>query len=259
MGKRILVQRRGRGGSQFINPKWRRDAPLRYVRYEESQLRETIKGIVKELMHISGVFPPAAHIVLQDGREMYLPAVEGLYVGKIIEFGTGARVETGNIMPIQSIPEGTMISNIEKRPGDGGKYARSNGSYAVVLVHKGNFTSIQLPSGIIVDVDSRSRATIGIVAGGGRTEKPMVKAGVKYHLAKSKSWKYPLVRGKAMSAYAHPHGGGSHQHGGTPVPRNAPPGQKVGFIAPMCTGRGCRRVRAQMQQQQRQAAQRTTR
>ncbi len=217
--------------------------------------------MVKELIHISGVFPPAAHIVLQDGREMYLPAVEGLYVGKIIEFGAGAKIETGNVMPVQSIPEGTMISNIEKRPGDGGgKYARSNGSYAVVLVHKGNFTSIQLPSGIIVDVDSRSRATVGIVAGGGRTEKPMVKAGgAKYHLAKSKSWKYPLVRGKAMSAYAHPHGGGSHQHGGTPpVPRNAPPGQKVGFIAPMCTGRGgCRRVRAQMQQQQRQAVQRT--
>jgi len=94
---------------------------------------------------------------------------------------------------------------------------------------------------------------VGIVAGGGRIEKPFVKAGNKYHRAKAKAWKYPKVRGKAMSPYAHPHGGGSHQKGGTPVKRNAPPGQKVGFYGSRCTGRGCVRWRAQQAKaQQRQ-------
>jgi LSU ribosomal protein L2P len=97
----------------------------------------------------------------------------------------------------------------------------------------------------VIDVSSDARASVGIVAGGGRIEKPMLKAGAKHHRSKAKAWKWPLVRGKAMSPYAHPHGGGSHPKGGTPVPRTAPPGQKVGFIASRCTGRGCRRARAQ--------------
>ena len=81
------------------------------------------------------------------------------------------------------------------------------------------------------------RATIGIVAGGGRIEKPFVKAGTKYHLVKVKCWKWPVVRGKAMNACSHPHGGGAHPKGSTPVSRNAPPGAKVGHISPRRTGR----------------------
>lgn len=255
MGKKILVQRAGRGGSQFRSPSWRRVAPLRYVQFSEDQLKNTIRGIIKELVHVTGLNAPAMHIVLENGEEMYLPAVEGVYVGKIIEFGPNARVEPGNVMPIGKIPEGTMVCNVEKRVGDGGKYARSSGTYGVVMIHRDSTTLLQLPSGRMVEVDSRARATIGIVAGGGRIEKPFVKAGSKYHRARTKAWKYPKVRGKAMSAYAHPHGGGSHQQGGTPVKKNASPGQKVGFYGSKCTGRGCVRWRAQQAKtQQRQQA-----
>ena len=246
MGKRILVQRRGRGGSQFRSPSWKRDGPVRYPPLEALSGR----GYVVDIMHEPGLNAPVARIETENGVEFLNYAAEGLYVGQVIEIGRGAPPKTGNIMILGEIPEGTMIFNVEKRAGDGGKFARSGGTYAVVVGQKPeeNKTIIRLPSGRTVEVDSRGRATVGIVAGGGRIEKPFLKAGKKYHRARAKAWKYPTVRGKAMSPYAHPHGGGSHQKGGTPVPRTAPPGQKVGFIGSKCTGRGCVRARAQQKQ-----------
>ncbi len=198
-----------------------------------------VRGVVRELMHVPGISAPVARVVLEDGREMLMYAVEGMYVGQMIEVGAQAKCSPGNVLPLFKIPEGTMVCNVEKSPGDGGKFARASGTYAVVLSHKldEKKTVLQLPSGKTVEVSSYARATVGIVAGGGRVEKPFLKAGKKYHLAKSKAWKYPTVRGKAMGAYAHPHGGGHHPTGGTPVSRTAPPGQKVGFIAPRVTGR----------------------
>ncbi len=184
-----------------------------------------------------------ARVALEDGREFLNYAAEGMYVGQVIEIGAMAKPMPGNILPLGKIPEGSMIYNIEKRINDGGKFVRSGGTYAVVLIHKDSTTVVQLPSGKVMEIDSRARATVGIVAGGGRIEKPMVKAGAKYYRSLAKSWKYPTVRGgKAMNAYAHPHGGGSHQKGETPVPRTAPPGQKVGIIAPRCTGRRCPQI-----------------
>ena len=239
MGKRILVQRRGRGGSQFRSPSWIREGPVRYLPMSETELNGVVRGVVKELMHVPGLNAPVARIVLEDGREFLNYAAEGMYVGQIIEMGAMAKPAPGNILPLSKIPEGSMIYNIEKRINDGGKFVRSGGTYAVVLIHKDSTTVVQLPSGKVMEIDSRARATIGIVAGGGRIEKPMLKAGVKYYRSLAKAWKYPTVRGKAMNPYAHPHGGGSHQKGETPVPRTAPPGQKVGIIAPRCTGRRC--------------------
>ena len=84
------------------------------------------------------------------------------------------------------------------------------------------------------------RATIGVVAGGGRTEKPFVKAGNKHHKLTARGTKYPRVRGIAMNAVDHPFGGGGRQHPGKPksISRDAPPGRKVGDIASKRTGRG---------------------
>jgi len=240
MGKRILVQRRGRGGSQFRSPSWLRYGAVRYLPPSDG----LINGVVREILHIPGLDAPVARIILEDGEEFLNFAVEGMYVGQVVSIGADAKVAPGNVLPLFKIPEGTMICNVESRAGDGGKFARAGGTYAVVLGHRisDNKSIIQLPSGKVIEVDSRGRATVGIVAGGGRVEKPFVKAGNKYYRAKAKSWKYPLVRGKAMNPYAHPHGGGSHPTGRTPVPRNAPPGRKVGFIAPRCTGRRCPQI-----------------
>ena len=238
MGKRLLVQRRGRGGSVFRSPGWKKVAPARYLPYNAEEFKsKVLVGVVEELVHEPGRGVPLAIVRFEDNRRMVMVPPEGLAVGQRVYYGANAPMVLGSVVAIGNVPEGTMVCNVEIHPGDGGKLARSSGSYALVLAHSGGKTLIQLPSRKVKEVDSNARATIGIVAGGGRVEKPFLKAGKVYHLSKSKSFKYPTVRGKAMSPYAHPAGGGHHPKGLTPVPRTAPPGQKVGHIAPRRTGR----------------------
>ena len=138
-----------------------------------------------------------------------------------------------------------MVCNIELRPGDGGKIARSSGSFGVVVAHLGGETSINLPSKRIVKLSNECRATIGIVAGGGRTEKPFMKAGEKFYAKKAKGQLFPVTKGVKMAAASHPHGGGRHRRPGksTTVSRNAPPGKKVGLIAARNSGKRKRRRR----------------
>jgi len=241
MGKRLIIQRRGRGGSVFRHPGWKKVGAIRYRPYNEEEFREKVlRGRVVDLLHDPGRGVPVARIIFEDGTEMFNVASEGLALGTIVYYGRKAPQNLGSILPVGRISEGSYICNVELKPGDGGKIARASGTYAIVLAHSANTTTIQLPSGKVKEIDSRCRATIGIVAGGGRIEKPFLKAGKVYHLSKSKAWKYPTVRGKAMNAYAHPHGGGSHKsrrRGSTPKPRTAPPGQKVGHFASKRTGR----------------------
>jgi ribosomal protein L2 len=143
------------------------------------------------------------------------------------------------VLPLGEIPEGTAICNVEKRPNDGGKFVRSSGTFATVFGHTPSGTVIKLPSGKKVVLDNRCRATIGVVAGSGRVEKPFLKAGKKYHLMVSKGRVWPRTRGVAMIAADHPFGGGRHRgvRRVSAVKRIAPPGQKVGLIAPKRTGR----------------------
>ena len=117
MGKRILVQRRGRGGSQFRSPSWKRDGPVRYP-----PLSVSGRGYVVEIIHEPGLNAPVARIKMDDGIEFFNYAAEGLYVGQAVEVGESASPKTGNILPLGKIPEGTMIFNVEKYPGDGGNY-----------------------------------------------------------------------------------------------------------------------------------------
>ena len=167
-------------------------------------------------------------------------ATEGTSVGREVKFtASKADCDLGNIMPIGNIPEGYPIYNIEIKPGDGGKMVRAGGSGAYVISHDQRNTIIRLPSGQFKTLDSLCRATVGIAAGGGRQEKPFMKAGKKWHARRGKGKNYPVVRGVAMNPVDHPHGGGSHQHVGKPscVPRGAPPGRKVGNLAARRTGR----------------------
>lgn len=237
MGKRILVQRKGRGGSNFRSPKWIKVGEAKYNAPQKIEYESKIAGVVEELLHDPGRGCPLALLKFEDGSKELIVAPEGIYIGKSIAKGALAEIDTGNILPIGNIPEGTTVCNVELRPGDGGKLARRSGTYAVIVAHSLGQTTIKLPSGKLKTLDSKCRATIGIVAAGGRIEKPFVKAGNKYHLIKRKATKWPIVRGKAMVPASHPHGGGSHPKGGTPVPKTAPPGQKVGIIAPRRTGR----------------------
>ncbi|MHA1595289.1 MAG: 50S ribosomal protein L2 [Candidatus Baldrarchaeia archaeon] len=236
MGKRILVQRKGRGGPTFRAPSHKRIAPVKYPPLDPNV---TIKGKVVDLVHEPGRCMPVAFIKLENGQECVLLPHEGCYIGEEIVIGANAPIKMGNILPLKAIPEGTPIFNIESEPGDGGKFVRASGTYAVITTKTATSVYVQLPSGKVREFHPNCRATIGVVAGGGRTEKPFVKAGKVYHLSKAKSWKWPVVRGVAMNPVAHPHGGGSHQSPRKPttVSRNAPPGRKVGHIAARRTGR----------------------
>ena len=147
-------------------------------------------------------------------------------------------MKVGNVLPVGKIPEGTIVCNVELSPGDGGKIARSSGSYATVVSHTPDGTIIKLPSGKTRYVNDLCLATIGVISGAGRTEKPFLKAGAKFHWMKAKGHKYPRTRGRAMVAAVHPYG--SSKRGArkvTTVSRHAPPGKKVGLIAAKSTGR----------------------
>jgi large subunit ribosomal protein L2 len=124
-------------------------------------------------------------------------------------------------------------------PGDGGKFVRSSGTYASLITHDVGKAIIELPSGELKAFHPKCRATIGVVAGGGRREKPFLKAGNRHYAKKAKGKKSVGVRGVAMNAVDHPHGGGNRQHPGRPttISRHAPPGRKVGSIAAKRTGK----------------------
>ncbi len=238
MGKRLLVQRRGRGGSVFRAPSHKRVGAVKYPSFIPIENTEVLTGTVVDILHDPGRGAPVAKIKVNNITFLNV-AAEGMYVGQTVYLGPSAPISIGNILPLGNIPEGTQIYNIEGSPGDGGKYVRSSGSYATIVTQSGKYVIVQLPSGRQKSFLSNCKATIGVVAGGGRIDKPFVKAGNKYHLVKVKAWKWPVVRGVAMNAVSHPHGGGSHHTPGKPttVARNAPPGQKVGLIAARRTGK----------------------
>jgi large subunit ribosomal protein L8e len=205
-----------------------------------------IKGIVKDIVHDSGRGAPLARVQFKDpyqfrrNTELIL-ACEGMYTGQFVYAGKKAGLTVGNILPLGQIPEGTIICNIEAKQGDRGKFARASGEYGIVISHdldKGT-SRIRLPSGAKKTVLSACRAMIGLVAGGGRTDKPILKAGRAYFKYKAKRNEWPRVRGVAMNPVEHPHGGGNHQHIGKPatVARHTPAGRKVGLIAARRTGR----------------------
>jgi large subunit ribosomal protein L2 len=239
MGKKILVQRRGRGSRQFRAPSHRSIGPVKYIPINQNNPDATIAGKIITLEHDPGRGAPIAIVKLENDEKTLMIAPEGIAVGQKISVGPSAPVSIGNTLPLNYIPEGTAIFNIEHKPSDGGKFVRSSGGYATLMSVDEKKAVVKLPSGALKTFNPKCRATIGIVAGGGRPEKPFVKAGKKYHLAKAKGWHWPVVRGAAMSAVSHPHGGGSHQSPGGPtsVKRTAPPGQKVGLIAAKRTGR----------------------
>jgi large subunit ribosomal protein L2 len=246
MGKRIIVRRRGRGTSVFRSPTHKRVGDAVIPPHDLKEFKSSFTGIVTDLLHDPGRGAPLAFIKFENGQSCYIPAPEGLSVNQMIVRGVNASAEIGNLIPLKTVPEGTMICNIELCPGDGGKLAKSSGSYAMVVAHTPAGVQLKLPSGRNLYIDERCRTVIGIVAGAGRTEKPFLKAGAKAKHLSSRISKWPKVRGQAMISASHPYGGGRHKHPGKPdtVSRHAPPGRKVGNIAAKKTGRAKSRRRA---------------
>mmetsp|Transcript_4528 Transcript_4528/g.12679 ORF Transcript_4528/g.12679 Transcript_4528/m.12679 type:complete len:262 (-) Transcript_4528:44-829(-) len=245
MGRVIRSQRKGAGSIFRSHTKHRKGAAkLRSLDFAERN--GYIKGVVKEIIHDPGRGAPLAKVSFRHPHkyrkvsELFV-ATEGLYTGQFVYCGKKAQLAVGNVLPLSSMPEGTLVCNVEDKLGDRGVLARCSGNYATVISHNPDTgkSRVRLPSGAKKVVPSTARATVGIVAGGGRTEKPLLKAGRAYHKYKAKRNSWPKVRGVAMNPVEHPHGGGNHQHIGhaSTVRRDAPAGQKVGLIAARRTGR----------------------
>jgi len=244
MGRVIRGSRKGKSLIFAAKTRLRKGAvKLRAVDYAERH--GYIKGLVKKITHEPGRGAPLAEVVFHDPYRYKLTkalwvAVEGLHTGQFVYAGSKAQLSIGNVMPLQKMPEGTVISMCEEKASDRGRIARASGTSCMIVGHSddGKKTRIRLPSGSRKTIPSTCRAVVGIVAGGGRLDKPVLKAGNNFHKYRVKRNCWPKVRGCAMNPVEHPHGGGNHQHVGHPttVSREACPGQKVGLIAARRTG-----------------------
>ena len=149
-----------------------------------------------------------------DGEKRYIIAPKGLKVGDKVESGVNADIKVGNCLPLENIPEGTVVHNVELKAGKGGQMARSAGSSVQILGREGKYTLLRLTSGEVRKVLSTCRATIGEVGNADHELVNLGKAGRKRHLGIR-----PTVRGSVMNPNDHPHGGGE---GRAPIGRSGP-------------------------------------
>lgn len=238
MGKRLKSQKRGAAHHRYLattNGK----ADLAYRNYDDMEKTGVLVARVTEIVDDPGRTAPLIRVAYDNEERGYLLAPEGIAVGDAFDVGAQGRLKLGSVLPLYRIPDGAYIFNIERVPGDGGRYVRTAGSYAIIVSRERNNIYVKLPSKKTIVLSGDCRAQLGVVAGGGRLEKPLLKAGnayYKYRRALKKLW--PRNRGVHMAAYCHPHGGKQHHVGKpTTVGRHTPPGAKVGHIAARITGR----------------------
>lgn len=155
-----------------------------------------------------------ALITYKDGEKAYIIAPKGLTVGTVVESGENVDIKVGNALPIMNIPVGTVIHNIELKPGKGAALARSAGASAQILGREDKYVLIRLSSGETRKILGTCRATIGVV---GNEDYSLVKIG-KAGRTRHKGFR-PTVRGSVMNPNDHPHGGGE---GRAPIGRKSP-------------------------------------
>jgi large subunit ribosomal protein L2 len=176
--------------------------------------KDGIPAVVKTIEYDPNRTANIALIAYADGQKAYIIAPEGLKTGQTVMSGETAEIKVGNCLPLQFIPVGTNIHNIELYPGKGGQMARSAGNSAQLMAKEGKYATLRLPSGEMRMVPIMCRATIGQV---GNIEHDLVKigkAGRKRHMGIR-----PTVRGSVMNPNDHPHGGGEGKTGiGRPGP-----------------------------------------
>lgn len=236
MPKRTIPQRRGKGSVFRAMPNGVAD--VAYINIDERQQNDILIGEIVDIVNDSSRTGILAEVMFENGAKEYVIAAEGIRVGQRVQYGKNAELAVGNVMPLSSAAEGCPVFNIETSPGDGGKLVRGSGGYALVLTKDAKNVYIKLPSNKTLSVSPECRATVGMVAAGGRPEKPVIKAGRKFFAMKAKRRHWPIVRGVAMNPSSHPFGGGQHHPGKSKsTSRHAPPGRKVGAIASKRTGR----------------------
>lgn len=229
MGKRIIQQRRGRGGHTY---KTREKAGRVKVGYLFD-----LKGEFECVKLISSVGHscPIAKFMNKDGVVFSNFACDLLYVGQKIKIGGN---NNGDVAKVGDLKNGTDVFNVEHNPGDGGKFIRSGGNFGTIMAKEGDVVKIMMPSKKVKKFKVNCRATIGHTAGSGRVSKPILKAGKQFYIMKMKSKLWPRVSPVKMNAIDHPFGSGRGKRIKSKIAkRNASPGKKVGHIRPSRTGR----------------------
>ena len=206
---RITVRHQGGGNRQkyrIIDFKRRKD-----------NMEATVIGIEYDPNRSANI----ALIQYEDGEKAYILAPQGLTDGDKVISGETADIKVGNCMPIDSIPVGTLIHNIELNPGQGGKLVRTAGQSAQLMAKEGKYATLRLPSGEMRKVLANCRATIGVIGNADHENVKIGKAGRKRHMG----WR-PEVRGSVMNPVDHPHGGGEGKapvgHAGPMTPWGKP-------------------------------------
>ena len=201
---RITVRYRGGGHKRLI----------RIIDFKRE--KDGIPAVVKTIEYDPNRSARIALVCYADGEKRYIVAPNGLQVGATIMSGENATPDLGNTLPLQNIPVGTVIHNIELRPGQGAKMVRSAGNFAQLTSREGRFCVIKLPSGEIRKILSVCRATIGCVSNSDHALESSGKAGRSRWLGRR-----PHNRGVVMNPIDHPMGGGEgRQTGGHPRSRN---------------------------------------
>lgn len=199
---RITVRHRGGGARRH---------------YRIIDFKRTKDGIPAKVATIEYDPNRSAHIALLhyvDGEKRYIIAPQGLKVGDMVESGPNADIKIGNALPLQNMPVGTIIHNIEMKPGKGGQLVRSAGNSAQLMAKEGKHALVRLPSGEVRYLPINCKATIGQVGNQEHENITIGKAGRKRNMGIR-----PTVRGSAMNPNDHPHGGGE---GRSPIGRPAP-------------------------------------
>ena len=199
---KITVRHHGGGNRQ----KYR---IIDFKRYKDG-VPATVMGIEYDPNRTANI----ALICYADGEKAYIIAPDGLKDGMRVMNGPEAEVRIGNCLPLENIPVGTQIHNIELYPGKGGQLVRSAGNSAQLMAKEGKYATLRLPSGEMRMVPIVCRATVGVV---GNTDHNLInigKAGRKRHMGIR-----PTVRGSVMNPNDHPHGGGE---GRAPIGRPGP-------------------------------------
>jgi large subunit ribosomal protein L2 len=180
---------------------------LRIVDFQRNKF--DVPATVKTIEYDPNRSARLALIVYADGEKAYIIAPEGLQVGQKVVSGSTVAPEVGNSLPLSSIPLGTIVHNIELKPGKGGALARSAGTYAQLLAREGKYVTIKLPSGEMRLVLSTCQATVGTVSNSDHMNERLGKAGRNRWLGRR-----PRVRGVVMNPVDHPMGGGEGRASG---------------------------------------------
>ena len=199
---KITVRHRG-GGSK-----------RKYRIIDFKRNKDGVPATVKSIEYDPNRTANIALIAYADGQKAYILAPEGLKVGQKVMNGADAEIAVGNCLPLENIPVGTQIHNIELMPGKGGQLVRAAGNSAQLMAKEGKYATLRLPSGELRMVPIGARATIGVIGNGEHALVNIGKAGRKRNMGIR-----PTVRGSVMNPNDHPHGGGE---GKTSVGRPGP-------------------------------------